>query len=149
MRRWLALALLAACHHGVDGDTATSWLEARGQTAPTWEPCLRIGTAMHAACSDDAQCGRTATETFTHWCYAGRYGGAHASDDPLVLSPCFWDANNRRGNRFIQAGEPGYVTQEEWSVRICDRFHLPATPCRAELRDVMRSCTEDLTGAGP
>ena len=136
MRRWLAIALLAACHHGVDGESATSWLEARGQAAATWEPCLRIGTAMHAACGDDARCGLAATETFTHWCYAGRYGAERTSDDPLALSPCFWERSHR--------GE-----LETWSAQICDRFHLPVKPCSAELRDVVRSCDEDLTGAGP
>ena len=88
--KWLALALLVACHHGVDGDTATSWLEARGSAAATWEPCLRIGTVMHAACGGDAQCGLEATRTFSYWCYAGRYAGKSASDDTLALSPCFW-----------------------------------------------------------
>ncbi len=149
MRRWIALALLAACHHGVDGDAATSWLETRGRVASTWEPCLRVGTAMHAVCGDDAQCGLTATQTFTYWCYAGRYGAAQERDDPLSLSPCFWSEINHHGDRVTAPGEPGFVTLEAWSAQICDRFHLPAKACSTELRDVVQSCTEDLTGAGP
>jgi hypothetical protein len=138
--KWLALALLVACHHGVDGDAATTWLEARGSAAATWEPCLRIGTAMHAACGGDAACGLEATRTFSYWCYAGRYAGKSASDDPLSLSPCFW---NRVGDHASN------VAFEPWAAQICDRFKLPAKPCKDELHDVVQSCNEDLTGAGP
>ena len=139
--KWLLLALLAACHHGVDGDAATAWLEERGSAAPTWEPCLRIGTEMHAACGDNAQCGLEATRTFTYWCYAGRYGNKVRRDNTtLSLSPCFWSSLN----------EPArHATFDAWATQICERFKLPTQPCTAELRDVVQSCTVDLTGAGP
>jgi hypothetical protein len=146
---WLALALLAACHHGVDGAAATSWLQTRGGTASTWEPCLRIGTAMHAACGSDAQCGLDATRRFTYWCYAGRYRGARAAGvDVLALSPCFWSRTNMHGDHVTLPGEPN-ATLQSWAAQVCARFELPVRACSAELRDVVQSCTEDLTGAGP
>lgn len=138
--KWLTLALLVACHHGVDGEKATSWLETRGSSAATWEPCLRIGTAMHAACGGDAQCGLEATRTFSYWCYAGRYAGKSLGEGTLSLSPCFWSRINDHGN---------HVTFDAWTAQICDRFKLPVKACSDELRDVVQSCTEDLTGAGP
>ena len=97
---------------------------------------------MHTACGRDPQCGLDATRTFTYWCYAGRYDGRPSTgDDPLALSPCFWDR--------ASSGQPGSLTVDAWAARICARFQLPMEACRAELRDVVRSCTEDLTGAGP
>src|SRR5262249_8806615 len=103
----------------------------------------------HAACAGDAQCGLDATRTFTYWCYAGRYGGPPAGTDPLALSPCFWSRINAHGDSVTFPGEPGYIPLDAWSAQICDRFELPTKPCAAELHDVVQSCNEDLTGAGP
>jgi hypothetical protein len=58
----------------------------------------------------------------------------------LSLSPCFWSRINEHGN---------HVTFDAWTAQICDRFKLPVKACSDELRDVVQSCTQDLTGAGP
>ncbi|MEO6773770.1 MAG: hypothetical protein ABI467_12260 [Kofleriaceae bacterium] len=49
--------------------------------------------------------------------------------------------------RFVRLGL--HVTFDVWTAKICDRFKLPTKPCKDELRDVVQSCNEDLTGAGP
>jgi len=148
--RWLVLTALAACHDGVDAHRATAWLEARGRAAPTWEPCLRMAVAMRDACAGDAPCANEVTRTFSYWCYAGHYRGPHAAGgDALSTSPCFWESINRHGDRYTQAGEPGFVTLDAWAGGVCASFHLPAPSCVAELHDVVASCDIGLTGAGP
>lgn len=136
----LLLLVAAGCYRaGVDGPEATAWLEARGRAAKTWEPCLRMASAMRAECGADRECGDAVTRHFSFWCYAGRYRGPSTGDDPMTLSPCFWDRTE------------GAPSRAAWIDGTCARLDLGA-PCRDELRAILAICDEgghyELTGVG-
>lgn len=125
------------------------WFEARGQASPTWHTCLRMGAELRTACGADATCAVDVTRELTRPCYAGRYDREASAAKPETdvrvekLSPCFWDREPAK------AASPADYAQRTCAMVVDARVQ---PTCVAELREVIRICTEgapDLTGAGP
>jgi hypothetical protein len=147
----LAANLAVASSCGGREPTSERWFAERGERAPTWHACLRLGAALRAACAGDTACAAKVTTDVTRPCYAARYRAAteraRPGDDiaPRALSPCFWQ-------RAAGAG----VEPAAWAAIECRDLRLPPDirpHCVAELRAVIEGlCSEgstELTGAGP